>query len=189
MISTEDIRRSIRSYADRSAEQKAHLTRLDSPIGNGDHGQNMDRGMPAAVRNLDGSDTPGAVLKTVAMGLISKTGGASGPLYGTFFLDASKQAPEEGVDLASLAAMMRGGLDGVKRRGNAEPDDKTMVDAIPRRSPRTGCPRRHGGNHTDGGEEGSRQLSWGTQQGSPSPRRYVVVLPVRNGRAKPVSSG
>jgi dihydroxyacetone kinase-like protein len=64
------------------------------------------------------------------MGLISKTGGASGPLYGTFFLDASKQAPDDGIDLAALAAMMRGGLDGVKRRGNAEPGDKTMVDAI-----------------------------------------------------------
>mgnify|MGYP006269758135 CR=1 FL=1 len=130
MISTEDIRRWIRSYADRIAEQKAYLTKLDSPIGDGDHGQNMNRGMQAAVQNLDGSDTPGAVLKTVAMGLISKTGGASGPLYGTFFLDASKQAPDDGIDLASFAAMMRGGLDGVKRRGNAEPGDKTMVDAI-----------------------------------------------------------
>jgi len=130
MISTEDIRRWIRTYADRIAEQKSYLTKLDSPIGDGDHGQNMNRGMQAAISRLDGSETPADVLKTVAMGLISKTGGASGPLYGTFFLEASKQATDPDVDLAAWAVMMRSGLEGVQRRGNAEPGDKTMVDAI-----------------------------------------------------------
>ena len=130
MISTEDIRRWIRSYADRIAEQKAYLTKLDSPIGDGDHGQNMNRGMQAAVAALEDAATPAATLQAVAMGLISKTGGASGPLYGTFFLEAAKQAPEEAIDGADWAAMMRAGLDGVQRRGNAQPGDKTMVDAL-----------------------------------------------------------
>lgn len=125
------LRRWIHAFADRIADEKAYLTDLDSAIGDGDHGQNMHRGMQAAREKVDGADDPAALLKAVAMALISKTGGASGPLYGTFFLEAGKAVPEEGsIDLPAWASMMQAGLDGVMRRGRAEPGDKTMVDAM-----------------------------------------------------------
>ena len=129
-VTTDDLQRWIRTFADRVEKQKSHLTKLDSAIGDGDHGQNMHRGMQAALETVDGASAPGPLLKSVAMSLISKTGGASGPLYGTFFLEAAKAVPEGEIDLSSWAAMMRAGLDGVQRRGKAEAGDKTMVDAM-----------------------------------------------------------
>jgi dihydroxyacetone kinase-like protein len=129
-LSTEDLKRWIHAFADRISEKRQHLTKLDSAIGDGDHGQNMHRGMQAALEKIDDASSAGLVLKGVAMSLIGKTGGASGPLYGTFFMDASKAVPDAEITLDEWATMMRAGLDGVKRRGQAETGDKTMVDAL-----------------------------------------------------------
>ena len=121
------------TFADRIHEQRDELTRLDSAIGDADHGINMDRGF-AAVRaklaELDGSDL-GAVAKAVGMTLISTVGGASGPLYGTFFLRlATAFGDARTTDAAGLGAALRAGLEGVIQRGKAAMDDKTMVDAM-----------------------------------------------------------
>ncbi|WP_022834804.1 dihydroxyacetone kinase subunit DhaL [Salisaeta longa] len=129
-LTTNDLARWIQAFADHVAEHKTYLTTLDSAIGDGDHGQNMTRGLRAASADLEEASTPPALLKSVAMALISKTGGASGPLYGTFFMEAAKAAPADTVDLAAWTAMMQAGLDGVKRRGKADLGDKTMVDAL-----------------------------------------------------------
>jgi dihydroxyacetone kinase-like protein len=111
-------------------EQRDELTRLDAAIGDADHGTNLDRGLTAAVAALAGESPadPAAVLATVATTLIRTVGGASGPLYGTFFLRASKVLGAG--DDAGLSAAMRAGLDGVAARGKAGPGDKTMLDAL-----------------------------------------------------------
>ncbi|MFF5084366.1 dihydroxyacetone kinase subunit DhaL [Actinoplanes sp. NPDC000266] len=118
----------IREFARLIAQNKELLTELDSAIGDGDHGVNMDRGMTAVVSALDAEppDTPSALLKKVGMTLISKVGGASGPLYGTAFLRMAAAAG----DSVELDKILRAGLDGVIARGKAEPGDKTMVDAL-----------------------------------------------------------
>jgi dihydroxyacetone kinase phosphoprotein-dependent L subunit len=107
------------------------LTRLDSAIGDGDHGSNLDRGMRAAVAALSEDLPPGKVLMTAGRTLVSKTGGASGPLYGTALRRAGKalgDAPE--VDAAGLGAALRAALEGIQELGKAEEGDKTMVDAL-----------------------------------------------------------
>ncbi len=120
----------IQEFARLVHEQRDELTRLDAAIGDADHGSNLDRGLSAAVTALDAGSPadPAAVLKTVATTLIRTVGGASGPLYGTFFLRASGAIGTG--DGAGLAAAMRAGLDGVAARGRAEPGDKTMLDAL-----------------------------------------------------------
>jgi dihydroxyacetone kinase-like protein len=120
-------------FAKRINERKVELTELDSAIGDADHGVNMDRGFTAVTGKLDemaGSGL-GSICKTVGMTLISTVGGASGPLYGTFFLrlatalgESSEATPE------TLGEALRAGLDGVRQRGRAELEDKTMVDAM-----------------------------------------------------------
>jgi len=115
-------------------DAKDELTTLDAAIGDADHGANLDRGMTAAmqaVEALDAASAPGAVLKAVAMSLISKVGGASGPLYGTLLLrmSASLGAAED-VDTAGFAAALRAGVEGVTARGKAVLEDKTMLDAL-----------------------------------------------------------
>jgi dihydroxyacetone kinase-like protein len=114
-------------------EQRAYLTELDSAIGDADHGANMSRGMTAVMEKLDGA-TPGAadeLFKTVGMTLVTSVGGASGPLYGTFFLRMGMSAgAASSVDAPALGAALRAGLDGVVARGKAEAGDKTMFDAM-----------------------------------------------------------
>ena len=120
-------------YAAEIKEHREELVRLDTAIGDGDHGTNMDRGMTNALERLGGDEQPdaGAVLKTVAMALVSKVGGAAGPLYGTLFLRmAAGLEGQAEIDLAGYAAAWRRGLEGVEARGKAEPGDKTMVDAL-----------------------------------------------------------
>jgi phosphoenolpyruvate---glycerone phosphotransferase subunit DhaL len=111
-------------------EQRDELTQLDAAIGDADHGTNLDRGLTAAVSALgaESPTDPAAVLKTVATTLIRTIGGASGPLYGTFFLRASGALGDG--DGTTLPAAFRAGLDGVAARGKAEPGDKTMLDAL-----------------------------------------------------------
>ena len=113
------------------AEQRDYLVDLDRAIGDGDHGENMDRGFKAAVEAL-GQAQPASVaevLKTVAKTLISTVGGAAGPLYGTAFLRASKAAGDGDLDGAGVAAVIAGALDGIQARGKATTGEKTMVDA------------------------------------------------------------
>src|ERR1700722_6735277 len=120
-------------FAGEMGEHRQELVRLDTAIGDGDHGTNMNRGMQKALEKLGASEQadPGAVLKTVAMALVSSVGGAAGPLYGTLFLQrgtAVAGTPE--VDLVEFPAAWRAGLAGVKARGKAELGDKTMIDAL-----------------------------------------------------------
>jgi len=114
-------------------ENRRYLTKLDSEIGDGDHGNNMNRGFQAALGRLEGADpsTPADVLKAVSMALISKVGGAAGPLYGTAFLRASSAlGAKEEISAEDAAEALEAALGGVKQRGKAEVGDKTIVDAL-----------------------------------------------------------
>ena len=124
-------RRWIESSAADIAEQRDYLVDLDRAIGDGDHGENMDRGFKAALEAL-GQAEPASVaevLKTVAKTLMSTVGGAAGPLYGTAFLRASKAAGDGELDAAGVAAIIEGALGGIQARGKATTGEKTMVDA------------------------------------------------------------
>jgi phosphoenolpyruvate---glycerone phosphotransferase subunit DhaL len=123
----------IRAFAAVVAENKSYFTELDSAIGDADHGINMDRGFQAVLGKLDGqgSGDIGAIFKTVGMTLVSTVGGASGPLYGTFFLQLGvATAGKAALDAADWGAGLDAGVQGVIARGKAEPQDKTMVDAL-----------------------------------------------------------
>jgi phosphoenolpyruvate---glycerone phosphotransferase subunit DhaL len=123
----------IHRFADVITERREELTRLDTAIGDADHGTNMYRGMRAAVERVDAldGDDISAALKGVGMALVSKVGGAAGPLYGTMFLQMANAAGDASeVDLAGWTQMLQAGLKGVQMRGKAEPGDKTMVDAL-----------------------------------------------------------
>lgn len=114
-------------------ENRDHLTALDSAIGDADHGSNLTRGFDAIVARL--ADEPPAtissLLQTSGMTLVSTVGGASGPLYGTFFLRMAKAiGDEDGATAAQLGEALRAGLEGVVSRGKAEVGDKTMIDAL-----------------------------------------------------------
>ncbi|WP_328990251.1 dihydroxyacetone kinase subunit DhaL [Kribbella sp. NBC_01245] len=121
----------MRDYAGVIRENAAYLTELDSAIGDADHGSNLDRGMQAVVAQLDAEtfETPGELLKKAGMTLVSKVGGASGPLYGTFLLRFGTALTGE-VTPASLGEALRAGIGGVLARGKAELGDKTMYDAL-----------------------------------------------------------
>ncbi|MBK8020956.1 MAG: dihydroxyacetone kinase subunit L [Chloroflexi bacterium] len=113
--------------------QKATLTELDSPIGDADHGINMARGFGKVAEKLPSlaeNDISG-VLKAVGMTLMSTVGGASGPLYGTFFTRAAAAvAGKPELDGADVLALLEAGADGIAQRGRAVPNDKTMLDAL-----------------------------------------------------------
>lgn len=123
----------IRDMAAAMEEHRRYLTKLDSEIGDGDHGTNMHRGFQAALERLDGANpaTPADALKAVSMALISKVGGAAGPLYGTAFLRASTtlQGKDE-LSAEDAAEALEAALGGIKQRGKAEVGDKTIVDAL-----------------------------------------------------------
>jgi dihydroxyacetone kinase-like protein len=133
VIGVDDALRWVRAFAAAVAREKEYLTALDAAIGDADHGINMDRGMTAAVAALDG-DAPAdvaGVMRKVAMTLISKVGGAGGPLYGSFFLQFGTAASgNEPLTAAGFAECFAAGVEGVRARGKAEPGDKTMMDAL-----------------------------------------------------------
>ena len=132
-ITSVEVRDWIRAYAAAISEHRAELVRLDTAIGDGDHGTNMERGMRKAVEKVDGTDGDdiGALLKAVGMALVSSVGGAAGPLYGTLFLQMGTAcAGREELDLAGWTAALESGVKGLQARGKAEPGDKTMVDAL-----------------------------------------------------------
>ena len=132
-IGASDVRAWIGDYAAAVAEHRVELVRLDTAIGDGDHGTNMDRGMKAVVEKLEATegDDIGALLKTVGMTLVSKVGGAAGPLYGTLFLQlGTATAGKTELELDDWAAALDAAISGVKARGKAELEDKTMIDAL-----------------------------------------------------------
>lgn len=123
----------LRTYATLVTEHEQELTDLDAAIGDGDHGANMVRGVRAVEKLLDEQsfDDLEALAKKVAMALVSSVGGASGPLYGTFWLRfAAAVGHRAEADAAHLGVALAAGRDGVRQRGKAEPGDKTMLDAM-----------------------------------------------------------
>lgn len=133
MSTTESALSIVKEMAAAMEEHRRYLTKLDSEIGDGDHGNNMHRGFQAALERLESADpqTPADVLKAVSMALISKVGGAAGPLYGTAFLRASTAlSDKEDLSPEDVAGATEAALSGVKQRGKAEEGDKTMVDAL-----------------------------------------------------------
>ncbi|GGQ90234.1 dihydroxyacetone kinase subunit DhaL [Streptomyces flaveolus] len=118
------------ALVDRDAER---LTALDSPIGDADHGSNLQRGFTAVTATLqkEAPDTPGAVLMLAGRQLISTVGGASGPLYGTLLRRTGKALGDSAeVSAEQLAEALRTGVDAVRTLGGAAPGDKTMIDAL-----------------------------------------------------------
>lgn len=114
-------------------ENRQYLTDLDSPIGDADHGINMDRGFKKIVSKLPAVEDKdiGAILKTSGMALVTSVGGAAGPLYGTFLMDAGKAvAGKKELSDDDLVALLDAGLKGVVRIGKTNLEDKTMVDAL-----------------------------------------------------------
>jgi dihydroxyacetone kinase-like protein len=133
MVTKQDILDWISDLAAVYDENRQYLTKLDSAIGDADHGINMDRGFKKVMEKLpDSADKDiGAILKAVGMTLVSTVGGAAGPLYGTFFMRAG-MAVDSKDELSSqdVVEMFEAALQGVIMRGKAELEDKTMVDAL-----------------------------------------------------------
>ncbi|MDE7511836.1 dihydroxyacetone kinase subunit DhaL [Pediococcus pentosaceus] len=124
MLDVENVKSWMTKFNEQIQAHHDHLSELDTPIGDGDHGNNMARGMNAvmeAIADKDFTDVP-AIFKTIAMSLISKVGGASGPLYGTAFMEMAKVGDGE------VSALLPAALAGIKKRGKAETGEKTMVD-------------------------------------------------------------
>ena len=132
-VTKEQVVRWLESTAAVLAENKGYLTDLDSAIGDADHGTNMDRGFNKVMEKLPtvADKDIGNILKTVGMTLISSVGGASGPLYGTFYMRGGMAADaKEELDGDDLVNVLQGAVDGIIQRGRAQPGDKTMVDAL-----------------------------------------------------------
>lgn len=123
----------VRMTAEAIGLARDELTEMDRRIGDGDHGENLDRGFRAVAERLDALESApenvGDVLKLVATTLMSKVGGASGPLYGTAYLRAAKSTAVPVLDGPAVVALLEGAVDGVTARGKAAPGEKTMVDA------------------------------------------------------------
>jgi dihydroxyacetone kinase-like protein len=169
----------VKEMAAAMEENRRYLTKLDSEIGDGDHGNNMHRGFQAALERLENADpsSPADALKAVSMALISKVGGAAGPLYGTAFLRASTalQGKDE-VSAEDAAEALEAALGGVKQRGKAEVGDKTIVDAL--------APAAEAAREAAGGDEASvaevfRAAVEAAREGAES----TVPLTARRGRA------
>jgi dihydroxyacetone kinase-like protein len=132
-ITRDDTLNWVKAVAATIGENNAYLTDLDRAIGDADHGANMDRGFKAVMKKMPeiGDKDIGTIFKTVGMTLISTVGGAGGPLYGTFFLQAGmKTAGKMELNLADWTEALEAALSGVIMRGKAELGDKTMVDAL-----------------------------------------------------------
>ena len=124
LLTVEDVKKWMEKFNQEIQAQHAYLSELDTPIGDGDRGNNMARGMNAVMEALDGKDFPDlpAIFKTIAMSLISKVGGASGPLFGTAFIEMAKANTGDVHELLVAATA------GVQKRGKAILGEKTMVD-------------------------------------------------------------
>jgi dihydroxyacetone kinase-like protein len=133
MITVEQIVRWLQTVATLMEENKDFLTQLDADIGDGDHGINMDRGFKKVSSRLNALQDKdiGGIMQETGMTLVSSVGGASGPLYGTFFIRAAAVASgKRHLTLDELTSFLEAGLSGVMDRGRAKRGDKTMVDAL-----------------------------------------------------------
>jgi len=160
-------------------ENRRYLTKLDSEIGDGDHGNNMHRGFQAALERLDGADpsSPADVLKAVSMALVSKVGGAAGPLYGTAFLRASSAlSDKDELSAQDAAVALEAALGGIKQRGKAEVGDKTIVDAL---EPAAEAAREA----ASGGEAGVAEVFRAAAEAAREGAESTVPLTARRGRA------
>ncbi|MGB9752413.1 MAG: dihydroxyacetone kinase subunit L [Roseiflexus castenholzii] len=132
-ISRDDVIAWLSAYSQLLADNREYLTQLDSSIGDADHGVNMDRGFKAVLGKLPtvADKDIGTILKSVGMTLVQTVGGASGPLYGTFFLQAgAATANKMELSLADWSVAVEGAINGLMARGKANVGDKTMVDAL-----------------------------------------------------------
>lgn len=123
----------IKTYVDVIAKNKEYLTELDSAIGDADHGINMDRGFQAVITKLPAfaNQDIGSIAKNIGMVLISTVGGASGPLYGTFFIQIGKEtAGKLELTLNDWVIALESAVNGVVLRGKASLGDKTMLDSL-----------------------------------------------------------
>jgi len=126
-LELENAQKWINLFVEKIEANKADLNELDTAIGDGDHGTNMDRGAKAITDALTKKqpENLAELYKTTAFAMIQKVGGAAGPLYGTAFLDMSKAVKVENIELAELIQI---GTDGLKRRGESDVGMKTMID-------------------------------------------------------------
>lgn len=131
-ITSEKIKDIFIKIADVLIENKNYLTELDAAIGDADHGINMARGFTKVKEKIEpnGFKNNSDLVKTVAMTLISTVGGASGPLYGTAFLNISKVIPDSDFDIDSLINIGETVIEGIQRLGKAQQGEKTMLDTI-----------------------------------------------------------
>ncbi|MFN6561111.1 MAG: dihydroxyacetone kinase subunit DhaL [Nostoc sp. ChiSLP01] len=133
MVTQAQILQWLQAFASEIEQNKTYLTELDAAIGDADHGINMERGFKKAIAQLPNvaDKDIGSILKTVSMTLISSIGGASGPLYGTWFLRASAVVVlKQELTEKDMLQLLQAGLDGVLQRGKAQLGDKTMVDVL-----------------------------------------------------------
>lgn len=120
-------------YAQEISANKDELTALDAAIGDADHGINMDRGFTEVMQRIPSLQEQdiGSLFKGIGMTLLSKVGGASGPLYGTLFLRMGMAASgKEALSLAEFVTELSAGVDGIRQRGSARSGDKTMLDVL-----------------------------------------------------------
>ena len=178
MSTTESALSIVKEMAAAMEEHRRYLTKLDSEIGDGDHGNNMHRGFQAALERLESADpqTPADVLKAVSMALISKVGGAAGPLYGTAFLRASTAlSDKEDLSPEDVAGATEAALSGVKQRGKAEEGDKTMVDAL--------APATEAANVAADSGKSAAEVFKAAAEAAREGARATVPLTARRGRA------
>lgn len=126
MLDTKNVLNWLNDFADVIQKNKAYLSELDTPIGDGDHGNNMNRGVIAMQTEFAKTppNTISDVFRITAMALMGNIGGASGPLYGSAFMEMAKAAKETN----ELPAIIQAGLNGIIKRGKATCGEKTMVD-------------------------------------------------------------
>jgi len=168
----------IKAYSQVIAENKDYLTDLDSAIGDADHGANMHRGFQAVLAKLPVVEDKdiGTILKTVGMALISTVGGAGGPLYGTFFIQAStKLQGKMELTLTDWAAALEAGTIGVVNIGKASVGDKTMIDAL--------NPAVQALNGTAGQELSMTEALKKSAEAAEEGMRGTIPLVARKGRA------
>lgn len=131
-IDLEGVKRLLMAAADRVIGHRDALTKADQAIGDGDHGVAMERGFAAARQAVTTkpAQTVGDVFKNAGMAVLGQSGGASGAVFGTFFIGAGKPLSRPIFDASGYAAALVAGLEAVQARGKAKPGDKTMVDAL-----------------------------------------------------------
>lgn len=120
----------LNDFGERVQENKQLLSDLDQAIGDGDHGINMARGLSELKKVFTEKEPADLkdVFKTAGMTMVSKVGGASGPLYGTAFLNMSKAVDADTIDAVGLTKVIEAGLEGIEKRGKSHAGEKTMID-------------------------------------------------------------